>query len=65
MTTEIPIKIIHFDELISTNEHLKSMVRNGLAIQGEVIITDYQTGGKGQREKSWISDKGENLLFSI
>lgn len=32
---------------------------------GTVIITDHQTGGRGQAGRSWVSEPGSNLTFSI
>ncbi len=32
---------------------------------GDVVMTDYQSQGKGQRGNSWSSERGKNLLFSF
>lgn len=65
MTTEYPLKTARFEQVTSTNDVLKERVRSGVAGHGEVVIASHQTGGKGQRGKSWVSEKGENLLFSM
>ncbi|MCC6768429.1 MAG: biotin--[acetyl-CoA-carboxylase] ligase [Bacteroidia bacterium] len=33
--------------------------------EGSLITADFQTGGRGQRGKTWNSQAGKNLLFSI
>ena len=33
--------------------------------EGTVVITDYQTAGRGQKGNSWESERGKNLTFSI
>ena len=32
---------------------------------GTIVITDYQTAGRGQKGNSWESERGKNLTFSI
>ena len=52
--------IIHIDETDSTNRWLKE---NGGDTM--VVVTDYQTAGKGCGTNSWESERGKNLTFSI
>ena len=33
--------------------------------EGKIVVTDFQTQGKGQRGSLWLSEKGKNLLFSL
>lgn len=33
--------------------------------EGTIVITDYQTAGRGRRDRSWWSPRGRNLLFSL
>ena len=40
-------------------------VQNGLASHGAAYFALEQTKGKGQREKQWLSTKGENIILSI
>jgi len=58
-------KIIHLDEVESTNLYLRQLVRDEQPEEGSVVIANYQTGGRGQMGSSWFSAKGENLLFSL
>lgn len=51
--------IFYFEEIDSTNTYAKNH-------EGEqLVITDYQTKGKGRLERAWHSEKGKNLTFSI
>lgn len=56
--------IRYFDELPSTNTHLKTIPREELE-QGMLCLTDHQTRGRGQYERQWESEKGLNLTFSM
>ena len=58
-----PIPVTYYRELASTNDHGMNEVDpvNGLSL----VVTDYQTKGKGQAGRTWESDIGENLLFSL
>jgi len=49
----------------STNDLLKTMVREQQLPEGFVVHTGFQTAGKGQAGNSWESAEGENLLFSM
>jgi len=56
-------KIISFDEIDSTNSYLK---RNYLREENLTVIkANFQNLGRGQFERKWFSNKGENLLFSV
>ena len=33
--------------------------------EGTVIFTDYQTMGRGQFDRGWQSNRGENILCSV
>jgi len=58
-------KIEAFDSLVSTNDKMKTMANNQKLDDGTVILAYEQTSGKGQRGRQWISEKGQNLLFSL
>ena len=53
-------KIIHIDETDSTNRWLKENGEGNM-----VVVTDYQTAGKGCGTNSWESERGKNLTFSM
>ena len=48
----------------STNNYAKALIRDGLARDGMVIFTEEQTQGRGQKNHSWESTKGENIMMS-
>jgi BirA family transcriptional regulator, biotin operon repressor / biotin---[acetyl-CoA-carboxylase] ligase len=49
----------------STNNYALSRVHEGMAQHGACFFAHEQTAGKGQRGKSWASEKGANLILSI
>ncbi len=58
-------KIHFFDEIDSTNNHAVSLAVDG-AGEGEVVIADCQTAGRGRlRNRIWHSPPGRNLYTSI
>lgn len=63
--SEIYNNIIEFDELSSTNDYALELVRTESVPDFTVISTQFQTKGRGQIGNLWVSNKGENLLFSI
>lgn len=58
-------KIIFLPHCHSTNDQLNDWCKDGKANALDVLWTDYQTSGKGQRGNYWESKPGENLLLSI
>ncbi|MFL5771999.1 MAG: biotin--[acetyl-CoA-carboxylase] ligase [Flavisolibacter sp.] len=49
----------------STNNYAMGMVRAGMAHHGMAVFTMEQTSGKGQRDKSWISEPGQNIALTL
>lgn len=54
---------LHFPEIDSTNNYLKNSYT--LLDNFTFVSTDYQSKGKGREARSWISNMGENLMFSL
>lgn len=53
-----------FEELPSTNSYAKKL--NGEGTQhGTLVLTDNQSGGRGQYDRKWKADPGKNLTFSL
>jgi BirA family biotin operon repressor/biotin-[acetyl-CoA-carboxylase] ligase len=48
----------------STNRLAKNLAEQG-ECAGTVVIADFQTAGRGRRERRWVSPAGDNLLFSL
>lgn len=63
-TNWIGKKIIHKEITGSTNQDIKELAMGG-AEEGTVVCADIQTAGRGRRGRSWLSEKGDSLLFSL
>ena len=48
----------------STNLDIRELAIRG-AKEGTVVCADVQTAGRGRRGRTWVSEKGESLLFSL
>ncbi|CAI2718081.1 biotin--[acetyl-CoA-carboxylase] ligase [Nitrospina watsonii] len=57
-------QIIAHDELESTNDLAKKLLADG-AEEGTLVLADTQTRGKGRLGRSWFSEKGTGLYFSL
>lgn len=57
--------IIRLPETKSTNSYAIELLSKARPTEGCVIITDYQTEGKGTDTNTWESEKGKNLTFSL
>lgn len=49
----------------STNQYLQHLCSNNPFENGEAVYTTIQTKGRGQRGNVWVSEAGQNLLFSM
>ena len=58
-------KIIKLNAIHSTNDYLKDKYRNKQLFDGDLVFTNNQTSGRGQRENNWQSETGKSLTFSI
>ncbi|MDG2111440.1 MAG: biotin--[acetyl-CoA-carboxylase] ligase [Actinomycetota bacterium] len=52
------------DEIGSTNTELLRRARDGAA-EGEVLIADVQTAGRGRRGRQWTAPAGSSLMMSV
>ena len=59
------MKILHFDEIASTNVYLYDKMTEKTDISDTVVVAAYQTAGRGMDKNRWESEAGKNLLFSI
>lgn len=56
--------IYYFPEIDSTNAYAHRLAHEG-APEGTVVLTDYQTQGKGRLGRDWKSPKNDGILMSI
>ena len=59
------MNIIKLSAINSTNEYLKKLCATRYVENFTVVITDNQTGGKGQMGSVWEVQPGKNLTFSV
>lgn len=59
-----PYRLLAFDELPSTNDHLRLLSREG-APEGTLVLAERQTAGRGRRGRQWVSPPGMGLWFSV
>lgn len=57
------LNVIYFDELDSTNAHLKSNISEYK--HGDCIVANHQTAGRGQLGTEWVSKPHENVMCSF
>ncbi|MGV3623992.1 MAG: biotin--[acetyl-CoA-carboxylase] ligase [Archangium sp.] len=63
-TREFGRTLHHYDEVDSTNAKAFELAHEG-GFNGEVIVTEHQTAGKGRRGRSWVSPSGKSLAMSL
>lgn len=56
---------IFLKETDSTNAWINRQQKMQQLSHGCLVHTDFQQQGKGRLERSWVSDSGQNLLFSV
>ena len=52
------------ETLKSTMDEVKRLAENGVS-EGTVVIAEEQTVGRGRFDRSWVSEPGKDLLFSV
>ena len=63
-TRRLGKKLHYFAEIDSTNAYARRLAEQG-ATEGEVIIAEAQTRGRGRLGRSWVSPPFVNLYFSV
>jgi BirA family biotin operon repressor/biotin-[acetyl-CoA-carboxylase] ligase len=63
-TDQLGRSIVTFPELGSTNSWLKSAPSADVC-DGMICLADYQSMGRGQYERGWVSESGSNLTWSM
>lgn len=57
-------RIYYLREVDSTNRFAADLARAGEP-HGTLVVSDYQTGGRGRWDRRWESPAGKNVLFSL
>ena len=57
--------LFKFNKLKSTNNYCWELLNEKKLPEGTIILSKFQSDGKGQMGKRWISENGLGLLFSI
>ncbi|MEL6389267.1 MAG: biotin--[acetyl-CoA-carboxylase] ligase [Bacteroidota bacterium] len=55
----------HFETLSSTNDYAAQLIRECPPVEGTVITTAHQSAGRGQHQRAWVSDPGENIMMTL
>lgn len=63
-TERLGRKLHYFPEIDSTNSNARNLAEQG-AMEGEVVIAESQTHGKGRLGRSWVSPARRNLYLSV
>ncbi len=58
------LKIIRLEAVGSTNDYALDLAKNGLT-KNAVVITNFQSAGKGRLGKNWLSQKDKGLYCSL
>lgn len=58
-------KQVYLPHCHSTNDVASGLSQNGNFTDGTLVITDYQTRGRGQRGTAWEGEPGKNLMMSL
>lgn len=59
------MNIIKLNAIDSTNSYLRELASKKTLEDYTVVVTKFQTKGRGQMGSSWSSEKGKNLMFSV
>ncbi len=53
-----------YESVDSTNTRASTWAEAG-APEGSIVVTEYQTAGRGRHGRTWTADTGKNLMFSV
>lgn len=56
--------LVYLEEVDSTNNYARKLAEDG-APHGTLVVTDYQSGGKGRRGRSWVMPHGKAIAMSL
>ncbi len=56
--------IIYYDEIGSTQDEAKKLIKSGLE-NGTIFLANSQVKGRGTKERIWYSSKGNNITMTM
>lgn len=59
------MRIIKLNAIDSTNNFLKQLCAKETVEDNTIIVTNYQSHGRGQMGTTWVSEDSKNLMFSV
>jgi BirA family biotin operon repressor/biotin-[acetyl-CoA-carboxylase] ligase len=62
--SQVKWNVEHLDHIDSTNTWLAAQARDG-AHEGRAVYCDFQSAGRGRRDRVWIAPAGSSLLCSV
>jgi BirA family biotin operon repressor/biotin-[acetyl-CoA-carboxylase] ligase len=65
VTKRLGLPFIELQSVDSTNNYARQQLHAGLARHGMTIFAHEQVAGKGQRGRSWSSEKGANMVLTV
>ncbi|KAA6332743.1 Bifunctional ligase/repressor BirA [termite gut metagenome] len=60
-----PVPLIRLDETNSTSRYLTTLCEHNDVEEFTIVLSHFQTAGRGQRKHAWESEAEKNLLFSL
>lgn len=63
--SDFDYNIIRYDTIDSTNNEACRLIESGGIEKTTVLISDFQTSGKGAGSNKWESEEGKNLTFTV
>ena len=62
--TELTWNVEHLATVDSTNAWLAQRARDGIRA-GTAVFADFQSAGRGRRDRQWVAPRGSSLLCSV
>jgi BirA family biotin operon repressor/biotin-[acetyl-CoA-carboxylase] ligase len=59
------MRIIKLNAIDSTNSYLKQLSMDETLFDNTIVVTNYQSKGRGQMGTTWVSEDSKNLMFSV
>lgn len=64
-TTQFGKQLFYYQSCDSTNKVAAQLIRDQKAQHGALVLSDFQTAGRGQQSNQWESEPGHNITASL